>query len=391
MIIEIIATGDEVLTGFTVDTNSAWLCQRLLDNGWQVRRRHTVGDRMDDLVAILQERSQVADILLVNGGLGPTSDDKTTEAAAIAAGVELEFHPEWQAIIAERYATRGRVMPESNRKQSCLPQGATLIHNPVGTACGFHMPIGKARCYFTPGVPSEFKVMIDEQILPHLGANHDNGNTRVERYFTFGVSESLLGDRLDSLSWPEHIDLGYRSAMPIIELKLISQQADKTDFAAAEQQLLAVIEPYLVGRDSLDIPTTLAQQLGSRALHLWEDGSRGALLAELAPAISQLEGHYRSLPDSAEALFKQLQELSEPDTIQLAVGKRTEQGTPIALWDGKHGAAQTLRPGIQNPVLYQLIIAFAAQDMLRRYLADQPLLGQYETLNRSEAITIRND
>lgn len=82
MIIEIIATGDEVLTGFTVDTNSSWLSQRLLDHGWQVRRRHTVGDRMDDLVAILQERSQVADILLVNGGLGPTSDDKTTEAAA---------------------------------------------------------------------------------------------------------------------------------------------------------------------------------------------------------------------------------------------------------------------------------------------------------------------
>lgn len=74
-----------ILTGFTVDTNSAWLCQRLLDHGWQVRRRQTVGDRMDDLVDILQERGQVADILIVNGGLGPTSDDKTTEAAALAA------------------------------------------------------------------------------------------------------------------------------------------------------------------------------------------------------------------------------------------------------------------------------------------------------------------
>lgn len=388
MIIEIIATGDEVLTGFTLDTNSAWLCQRLLDEGWQVRRRHTVGDRMDDLVAILQERGQVADILLVNGGLGPTSDDKTTEAAALAANVELEFRPEWQRILVERYAARGRIMPESNRKQSCLPQGATLIHNPVGTACGFHMQIGKARCYFTPGVPSEFKVMIDEQILPHIGANHDNGNTRVERYFTFGVSESLLGDRLDTLSWPAHIDLGYRSSMPIIELKLISQQADKTDFAAAEQQLLAVIEPYLVGRDSLDMPGTLAQLLGSKALTIWEDGSRGALLAELAPAIGQLEGNYRSLPDNAEALFTLLQESSKHNSIQLAIGKRSEKGTPIALWDGKRGAAQTLRPGIQNPVLYQLIIAFAAQDMLRRYLSDQPLFGQYETIHRSEAITI---
>ena len=387
MIIEIIATGDEVLTGFTLDTNSAWLCQRLLDEGWQVRRRHTVGDRMDDLVAILQERGQVADILLVNGGLGPTSDDKTTEAAALAANVELEFRPEWQNILVERYAARGRIMPESNRKQSCLPQGATLIHNPVGTACGFHMQIGKARCYFTPGVPSEFKVMIDEQILPHIGANHDNGNTRVERYFTFGVSESLLGDRLDTQSWPAHIDLGYRSSMPIIELKLISQQADKTDFAAAEQQLLSVIEPYLVGRDSLDMPGTLAQLLGSKALTIWEDGSRGALLAELAPAISQLKGYYHSLPDNTEALFTLLQGSSEYNSIQLAIGQRSEKGTPIALWDGKRGAAQTLRPGIQNPVLYQLIIAFAAQDMLRRYLSGQPLFGQYETIHRSEAIT----
>lgn len=388
MIIEIIATGDEVLTGFTLDTNSAWLCQRLLDKGWQVRRRHTVGDRMDDLVAILQERGQVADVLLVNGGLGPTSDDKTTEAAAIAAGVALEFHPEWQEIIAERYASRGRVMPKSNRKQSCLPQGATLIHNPVGTACGFHMTIGKAQCYFTPGVPSEFKVMIDEQILPHLGTRHDRGNTRVERYFTFGVSESLLGDRLDTLHWPEHIDLGYRSSMPIIELKLISQRADQTDFASAERQLLSVIAPYLVGRDELNMPNTLAQLLGTQPLTILDHGSHGTLIAELAPAITQLEGIYRTLPDSADMLFSLLQGQSDHKGIQLAIGKTSATGTPLALWDGTRGAAQTLKPGIQNPTLYQQIIAFAAQDMLRRYLTAQPLLGQYETLNRSEALTI---
>ena len=130
MIIEIISTGDEVLTGFTVDTNSAWLCQRLLDHGWQVRRRQTVGDRMDDLVDILRERGRVADILIVNGGLGPTSDDKTTEAAALAAEVELELRDEWLQLLIERYSSRGRDMPESNRKQAMLPAGATLIHNP---------------------------------------------------------------------------------------------------------------------------------------------------------------------------------------------------------------------------------------------------------------------
>ena len=151
MIIEIISTGDEVLTGFTQDTNASWLSQRLLELGWQVRRRHTVGDRMDDLVDIMRERSQVADVLLINGGLGPTSDDKTTEAAALAAGVSLELRDEWLAELQQKYQSRGRVMPQSNRKQALLPQGAMLIPNPVGTACGFALTIGRARCYFTPG------------------------------------------------------------------------------------------------------------------------------------------------------------------------------------------------------------------------------------------------
>ena len=84
MIIEIITTGDEVLTGFTVDTNASWLSQQLLENGWQVRRRQTVGDRMDDLTDVLHECSLIADVIIFNGGLGPTSDDKTTDAVSVS-------------------------------------------------------------------------------------------------------------------------------------------------------------------------------------------------------------------------------------------------------------------------------------------------------------------
>ncbi|MBP8773038.1 MAG: CinA family nicotinamide mononucleotide deamidase-related protein, partial [Aeromonadaceae bacterium] len=320
MIIEIISTGDEVLTGFTVDTNSAWLCQRLLDHGWQVRRRQTVGDRMDDLVDILQERGRVADILIVNGGLGPTSDDKTTEAAALAADVELELRDEWLQLLIERYSSRGRDMPESNRKQAMLPAGATLIPNPIGTACGFHLRIGRARCYFTPGVPSEFKQMVDEQILPDLGTHFAAGTTEVRRYFTFGVSESSLSDRLDTQTWPEHIDLGYRSSMPIIELKLISQQAEQTDFATAEAQLLAVITPFLVARDELDLPGELADKLAGRELHIYESGSAGLVLHSLAPAIPQLIGHLGWLPGGAELLLRQINNNQE---LTMAIGSET--------------------------------------------------------------------
>ena len=386
MIIEIIATGDEVLTGFTVDTNSAWLCQRLLEKGWQVRRRHTVGDRMDDLVDILKERSLIADVIIINGGLGPTSDDKTTEAASLAAGVELELRQEWLELLRERYAARGRIMAESNQKQACLPQGSTLIHNPVGTACGFHMQLGKARCYFTPGVPSEFKVMVDQQIIPDLTTHYQQGNTEVRRYFTFGVSESALSDRLDTLSWPVHIDLGYRSAMPIIELKLISQQAKQTDFATAENQLLNVISPYLVARDELDLPAELAKKLGTCALTVYEQGSAGLLLHTLAPVIPQLTGRVEPLPSQAKALLHYIQNERQ---LTLAVGPEYDQGFSIALWDGKRGAVQTLKLGIQNPTLRQGIIAFAAQDMLRRYLHGYPLLGSYETLRRTDEIVTK--
>lgn len=137
------------------------------------------------------------------------------------------------------------------------------------------------------------------------------------------------------------------------------------------------------------MPGTLAQLLGTKALTIWErDGSRGALLAELAPAISQLKGYYHSLPDNTEALFTLLQGSSEHNSIQLAIGKRSEKGTPIALWDGKRGAAQTLQTWYPEsralPADYRLCRpGYAAP------LSERPtLFGQYETIHRSEAITI---
>ncbi len=386
MIIELISTGDEVLTGFTQDTNASWLSQRLLEQGWQVRRRHTVGDRMDDLVDIMRERSHVADILLINGGLGPTSDDKTTEAAALAAAVNLELRDDWLAELQQKYLARGREMPHSNRKQALLPEGAALIPNPVGTACGFALTIGRARCYFTPGVPSEFKRMVDEQILPALGANLARGDTRVERFFTFGVSESALSDRLDNLAWPPHLELGYRSSMPVIELKLISQHASQTDFAAAEAQLLDVIRPYLVARGDLDIGAELAGLLGERPLQLLEWGTQGRLIAALAPAVRALEGQLRPLPASAADL---LSETARHPGLTLAIGEGGEQGFSLALCSGDgQGWAERLQPGIQDAGLRRKVILFAAQQMLLRYLRGRPVLIDYETLRSQERCSL---
>ena len=381
MIIEIITTGDEVLTGFTVDTNASWLSMQLLEKGWQVRRRQTVGDRMDDLTDVLQERSLIADVIIFNGGLGPTSDDKTTDAVAQVTGVPLELNSDWLANMEKKFTARGRVMPVSNRKQAMLPRGATVLDNPIGTACGFKLQINKAICYFTPGVPNEFKQMVQQQIIPDLQQKYPSGAAVVRRYFTFGISESALSDQLDPLTWPEHIELGHRSSMPTIEMKLISQHGD-ADFATAEKQLLSVITPYLVATDTLDMPAKLAELLPG-SLEILEGSTCGELLTQLAPAIPQLCADYHQhLPDSADELLQHIQHHSR---LTLAVGTAKDQQYPIALWTGLHGWAQTLHIRTLDVSLQHRIVAFAAQDMLRRYLLEQPVLGEYQTLQRTES------
>ncbi|HAZ55102.1 MAG TPA: competence/damage-inducible protein A, partial [Franconibacter helveticus] len=195
--VEMLSTGDEVLHGQIVDTNAAWLADYLFENGFPMTRRNTVGDNLDALVAILQERSQQADVVIVNGGLGPTSDDLSAEAAAKAAGVGLELHEEWLAHMAQFFTSRGRVMAPSNRKQAMIPAGSEMVDNPIGTACGFAMTLNRAWIFFTPGVPSEFRQMVEQQIVPRLRQRYPQVEPPVcLRLTTFGRSESDLAQSL---------------------------------------------------------------------------------------------------------------------------------------------------------------------------------------------------
>lgn len=165
--VEMLSTGDEVLHGQIVDTNAAWLAD-FLSSGVAIISPQYGGDNLDDLVTILRERSQHADVLIVNGGLGPTSDDLSALAAATAKGEGLVLHEAWLKEMERYFHERGRVMAPSNRKQAELPASAEFINNPVGTACGFAVQLNRCLMFFTPGVPSEFKVMVEYEILPRL-------------------------------------------------------------------------------------------------------------------------------------------------------------------------------------------------------------------------------
>lgn len=378
MRIEIISTGDEIVTGLVVDTNAAWLSALLLEQGWQVRRRLTVGDNLADLKAVLQESASRAEVVLVCGGLGPTADDLTAQVAAEAFEQPLTLFPEWLATITARYASRGRPMAQSNAKQAWLPQGCEILDNPVGTACGFVVQSGQSQLFFTPGVPFEFKQMVREQILPRLkqlaGAQID---TELRRFYTFGVSESALSDMLDAAPWPTGIELGYRSSMPLIELKLIGHGASAADIDNAESRLLNTIRPWLVGSGDTEPAQQILAQLQGRPLTLLEGESGGALLA-LCHGYPRLEARFSA------HLADELAQLPTADTgLLLTIGREGSEGVPLLLSaDGKQ-IGQTVKVSHPDPESRRKILAFAALDMLRRHLLGEPVLGDYLTLTRT--------
>ena len=378
MRIEIISTGDEIVTGLVVDTNAAWLSALLLEQGWQVRRRVTVGDNLKNLKAVLAESASRAEVVLVCGGLGPTADDLTAQAAAEAFDQPLTLFPDWLTTITARYASRGRPMAQSNAKQAWLPQGCEILDNPVGTACGFVVRSGQSQLFFTPGVPFEFKQMVREQIMPRLKAlAGEQTDTELRRFYTFGVSESALSDMLDAAPWPAGIELGYRSSMPLIELKLIGHGASTADMDAAEARLLAVVEPWLVGRGDKEPAQQILDLLGDRPLTLLEGESRGALLAMCHPHPALTAGF-------SHALASELAQLAAPAApLSLTIGRAGPDGVPLLLCVDGQLYGQTLKVSHPDPDSGRRILAFAALDMLRRQLQGLPVLGDYRTLART--------
>jgi nicotinamide-nucleotide amidase len=249
MRIEIICTGDEVLTGKIVNTNFSYISQKLEDVGLSVRWGTTVGDDRETLLAAFVQAGERADAVIVNGGLGPTIDDLSQEIAARAAGVELMLNEEWLATMEEFFRRRSRVMSPNNRKQAMLPQGSEILDNPIGTACGFAMDIGQARFFFTPGMPRELRRMLEEQIIPRLIARGGApAAIRLKRFHCYGLGEShvdALLEGVEALVPDGSAKLGFRAHYPQIETKVTVRGADNADIKAKLAPVIAEIRKRL--------------------------------------------------------------------------------------------------------------------------------------------------
>ncbi len=235
MRIEIICTGDEVLTGKIVNTNFSYMAQKLEDVGLSVVWGTTVGDDRESLLQTFRLAGARADMVIVNGGLGPTVDDLSQEVAAQAARVELVLHEPWLARMEDFFTRRGRTMSANNRKQAMLPATAEMLDNPVGTACGFALDIGRARFFFTPGVPRELRRMLEEQIIPRLLARSGVPATiHLKRFHCYGLGESHVDQMLNGVEdlVPDgSVKLGFRAHYPQIETKITVRGTDSDDVA----------------------------------------------------------------------------------------------------------------------------------------------------------------
>jgi nicotinamide-nucleotide amidase len=291
--IEIICTGDEVLSGKIVNTNFSYMTQKLEDFGLAVKWETTVGDDRADLLDAFQRAGRRADAVIVNGGLGPTVDDLSQEIAAQAAGVPLILHEEWLERMRTFFTRRGRTMPENNVKQAMLPEGAEFIDNPIGTACGFALTIGKARFFFTPGVPRELRRMLEHELLPRLLAMSGTQTViRLKRFHSYGLGESHVDALLrgvEDLVPDGSVKLGFRAHYPQLETKLTVRGVDEEEIdaklAPVSTEVHKRIGNYILAEDDHTLEGVVLSHLAAvqGSLAVVETFTGGQIAARLAP------------------------------------------------------------------------------------------------------------
>ena len=239
MKIEILSTGNEVVSGDIVDSNSARISRRLMLLGLATQRHQAVGDDRIQLRHILTEISARADVCICSGGLGPTEDDLTAEVVSQVLGVDLVLDEEASRRMRARFAEFNAHFPENNLKSARLPRGARVLQNEVGTAPAFVSRMGSCEFWFLPGVPSEFDFFVETQIIPAVReriVQTEAERVQVRQFKTLGWGESALSEKFHDFEalFPK-IEIGYRAHLPEVWLKLTARGAS---LAEAQEQLV---------------------------------------------------------------------------------------------------------------------------------------------------------
>ncbi len=337
----ILSTGEEVLRGELVDSNSATLSRMLGEAGFSIQLMLTTGDRREDLVWAIETSLEKSDTLFISGGLGPTLDDLTSEVVSQVAGVEQVFDSASWESIEQKFREFGIPLTDNNRKQALFPAGAEILANANGTAPGFETIVMRdgreKRIVALPGPPRELNPMITqylETVVDAIEPNH-------EFIHFFGIGESSLAAALKP--WEaDHGELGFRALFPEVEVKLYN--SDATTLNSLRQFVVDNLADSLVDFEPMGVPELFAQFLQEQQLTFataesCTGGWVGKLVTDKAGSSDYFRGGVISYSNESKIELlgvnpddlEQQGAVSEVVAKQMAAGARQRLGADIAL------------------------------------------------------------
>jgi nicotinamide-nucleotide amidase len=285
----ILCIGTELTRGELQNSNATWLAESLTSIGFEVLAVDCVDDDRARIEQALVRLSQTHSVLVCTGGLGPTTDDITTECAARVAGVALQRDQASLDAIRDRLSRFGREMAASNAKQADFPVGSRILPNPNGTAPGFELKLGSALAYFMPGVPFEMKAMFDSHVAPAITPLLRDRHFQV-LLRTFGLPESAVNDHLSGIEAEFGVTIGYRATMPEIEVKILARaltlEAARSRAELGARAVRARLgEEIVFGEGKARFPEALCHLLEGKGVTLaLAESCTGGLVAELLTA-----------------------------------------------------------------------------------------------------------
>jgi nicotinamide-nucleotide amidase len=347
---ELLTIGDEILYGQIVDTNSQWMSVELDKVGIKVVRKTTVGDLEEEILTAFAEAEKRADVVLITGGLGPTSDDRTKPCLATYFNCGMKINEEALAEVTEFFKSRGRELTELNRLQASLPTACEKITNPVGTAPGMWFNKGDKVFMSMPGVPHEMKRMMTEQVIPRLTKKYQLPVIYHKIIRTIGLGESFLAEKI--ADWekglPEHIKLAYLPSLGEVKLRLTgfgsSHDQLETEINRHIENLKTIIGQFIYGYGEEPMEVVIGHLLRERKLTLSiAESCTGGYLSHMITSVPGSSEYFLGtmIPYAYEIKMRQLGvkpeilekygAVSEPTIIEMANIVRAKFSTDIGV------------------------------------------------------------
>jgi nicotinamide-nucleotide amidase len=348
---EVIAIGDELLIGQTINTNAAWLGEQLNAIGIKVHRATVISDDRSEIVNALNESSARSHIIIMTGGLGPTKDDITKHTLCNYFNTELVMNEEALTRITEFFERRGLPMLEVNRQQAALPAACSVIQNHRGTACGMWFEKGDRVFISMPGVPYEMKGMMEDEVFSKLASFYHRPVIRHRTILTTGVGESFLANLLgdwEKMLEERNIALAYLPSPGMVKLRMSSYSEGgrdvQEDFAACEKELLNLVGEHVYGFDKDTLQQVIGDLLRSQGQTVavaesCTGGTLGRLITSVPGSSDYFKGGVIAYSNSikTDLLAVESTLISEKNVVShevaraMAIGARSQFGADWAI------------------------------------------------------------